>query len=75
MVKKIHVNKKEWHLSVVKLSWYMLNSILVTDVLIEKLIQILTQYNKISWIIFAPSSQMLPRIILIKEDTLICLAY
>lgn len=50
-------------------------SILVTDVLIEKLIQIVTEYNIISRIIFTPSSQMLPRIILIQEDTLICLAY
>lgn len=29
----------------------------------------------VSWIIFTPSSQMLPKIILIEEDTLICLAY
>lgn len=41
----------------------------------RKLIQILTQYNMVSWIIFTPSSQMLPKIILIEEDTLICLAY
>lgn len=41
----------------------------------RKLIQAWTQYNIVSWIIFTPNSQILPRIILIQEDRLICLAY
>lgn len=75
MIKNINVDYEEPQLSIVKLLlWYMFNSILVIDVMIEKLMQLLTKYNMICYVIYTHNFHKFPRTALLK-DTLSCSAY